>query len=101
MNKISQRYIHVLCRIHLSKLFAFSRESTLLELRQEASTRQETIAKLHSEREDLMQKIQAGEGTSAALQQLQEQNVIHFFTNYGSVQSQSTLSIHYLLYFYE
>ena len=48
----------------------------LEELRSESSVRQETISKLHSEREDLMQKIQAGEGTSAALQQLQQQNVI-------------------------
>ena len=60
----------------LNNFFLFSRESTITELQQETSARQETIEKLHSEREDLMQKIQAGEGTSVALQQLQEQNVI-------------------------
>ena len=41
----------------------------MAELRQDTSGLHETIAKLHSEREDLMQKIQAGEGTNAALQQ--------------------------------
>ena len=48
----------------------------MAELRQDTSGLHETIAKLHSEREDLMQKIQAGEGTNAVLQQLKEQNVI-------------------------
>ena len=55
------------------------------EVRHEASTLKETIGKLHSEREDLMQKIQAGEGTNAALQQLTEQNVTKTQSNARSL----------------
>ena len=47
----------------------------MIDLKRQVQSHQETIGKLHSEREDLMQKIQAGEGTNAALQQLQDQNV--------------------------
>lgn len=55
--------------------FLHSREAQVSDMKREISSCQETIVKLHSEREDLMQKIQAGEGTNAALQQLREQNV--------------------------
>ena len=47
----------------------------MTELKKQLQSHQENIQKLHSEREDLMQKIQDGEGTNAALQQLKEQNV--------------------------
>ena len=57
-------------------LYFVFRESALSDLKGEAAGLREAMAKLHSEREDLMQKIQAGEGTNAALQQLKEQNVI-------------------------
>ena len=46
----------------------------MIDLKRQAQSHQETLGKLHSEREDLMLKIQAGEGTNAALQQLQDQN---------------------------
>ena len=47
----------------------------MIDLKRQVQSHQETLGKLHSEREDLMLKIQAGEGTNAALQQLQDQNV--------------------------
>ena len=57
-------------------LFFVFRESALSDLKGEATGLREAMAKLHSERADLMQKIQDGGGTNAALQQLKEQNVI-------------------------
>ena len=78
-------YILVFCAtyyIDYSKLinlyilnFRFIRDAEVIDLKRQVQSHQETIGKLHSEREDLMQKIQAGEGTNAALQQLQDQNV--------------------------
>ena len=50
----------------------------MIDLKRQVQSHQETLGKLHSEREDLMLKIQAGEGTNAALQQLQDQNVSFF-----------------------
>ena len=47
----------------------------MTDLKKQLQSHQENIQKLHSEREDLMQKIQDGEGTNAALQQLKQQNV--------------------------
>ena len=52
----------------------------MIDLKRQVQSHQETLGKLHSEREDLMLKIQAGEGTNAALQQLQDQNVSYFVT---------------------
>ena len=67
-----------LCEIdHKSFLlfFCFIRDAEVIDLKRQAQSHQETLGKLHSEREDLKLKLQAGEGTNAALQQLQDQNV--------------------------
>ena len=62
--------------IHLGLYFlSIFRDAEVTDLRKQLQSHQENIQKLHSEREDLMQKIQDGEGTNAALQQLKEQNV--------------------------
>ena len=58
-----------------SLFFVHFRDAEVTDLKKQLQSHQENIQKLHSEREDLMQKIQDGEGTNAALQQLKEQNV--------------------------
>ena len=59
----------------------------MTDLKKQLQSHQENIQKLHSEREDLMQKIHDGEGTNAALQQLKQQNVRLFNPQGGPNQN--------------
>ncbi len=62
------------------------RENETEDLKSTISDKKEEISKLNVEREDLMVKIEAGEGANTALTQLKQQNVT--FPN-SSFQSES------------